>query len=163
MGDRQRAKPAGYLAGWIIVLLSTLISCACATASLGLIWEWGELPSFVEFAHAVLKGSILMGALAGIVSATICGFMVRHTPPGRIVLPILIPSVVVGVLTAPIFVLGSAVCIVMTQVLVAGVLGGRDEPPRRGDPTRCAACRYSLDGLDRATSPVCPECGRRLG
>lgn len=167
MDAKRSARPAGYLVGWIIVLASAIAGSACAAASFILVWQdagavSSPSPSPREFLLGMLRGGVLMGAPAGVLSATICAFMVRHTPPGRIVLPILIPSVIVGVLTGPIFILGSSVCILLAQLVAAGALGGRDEPPRRADPTHCARCRYSLVGLDRAKASVCPECGAAL-
>lgn len=163
-GAPQPAKPAGYLAAWLVVFASTIVSGVLACASLGMFWRgfgWSGR-DIVQLVSASVVFGPLVAAPVGVVSATLCCFTLKFTPTRRVIRLILVPSVIVGVVSAPFVNVYSAGFVVIAQVIVS-LLVRVPEDADAHDPNVCAECGYSLIGMDRAKTTVCPECGGEIG
>lgn len=170
--DTERPAPlAGYAKAWLIVFAATVVSDVLAYWSVMIVWSasrgWSRaIPSLSSFRAALHMTvfAILFAGLAGLISATICALLLRSTPTRRIVWPIFVSSVVVGVLTAPVFQIYSALMVIIAQIFVSIMLGApeSDDEIKPVDDEVCQECLYSLAGLDRSRTDVCPECGVAL-
>lgn len=158
----------GYWRAWWIVFFSTIVSGMLACASLftvSSIQVPGQGPPGFAGVAQIAMLSVLFGGIVavpvGVLSATACAFVLQYTPVRRIVLPILLTSVVVGVITAPVFIVFSAIGVLIAQFIASVLIGGQEMDRDGIDRMQCE-CGYSLLGLDRSKTSVCPECGEPI-
>jgi hypothetical protein len=165
MTGESSLHPSGFWSAWRIVFFSTIASGALASLTLMIAWlvahhgaGWfAEAPNAQEIMGVAIYASLCATA-GGMVSATICAPLLMRKPRRRVLRNIAITSLIVGVLFSPLFIF-SVVPVLIAQVIVSGVMCLDDE---KVGSSVCAKCGYSLDGLDRAKTTVCPECGEAL-
>lgn len=168
MPDLAPSRLASFEGAWAIVFLSTLASGVCT------VWVWalmsGSPAGFLSGTNPleIMLVSAIVGAVVaaplGVFSGTICAPFLTNRPKRTVAWTIAVCSFAAGPLTAPFIGLGSAVAVVVVQVLASLVLFVRFPNETRAVMAGrlCVGCGYSLTGLDCAKTTVCPECGEAL-
>jgi hypothetical protein len=172
MAEPAQPKLKGFARAWLVVFAATLVTGVAACWSrllashLALLYSptFNTTPPTLQ---AIMQGAltgVIIAAPVGVVSATICAPLLLRRPAQSLFATITLVSMVVGILASPCFHIFSAVLVVAAQVVTSVILFKKHD----GDSANlrrtkfCANCKYSLRGLDRAQTDVCPECGAGL-
>jgi hypothetical protein len=149
---------AGPVSAFVVLLIQRVQG---ANAS-----PWGSLSAtwLVVSAYAAIASAIV-----GSVGATICAGIIRRRRLQR-TLPFLFLATVVAESGAFILLwihgvgmlVFGPILIVVVQVIASFLVRGRRHAVWTASESQCASCGYSLVGLDRAKTTVCPECGEAL-
>jgi hypothetical protein len=167
MPDLSPSRVASFEGAWAMVFLSTLASGVCTVWVFALMSNSrtgvfsGTNPLELVFVSALLGA--MVAAPIGMVSGTICAPFLTNRPKRAVVWTIAGCSFA-GPLSAPFIGLGSALAVVALQVVASLVLFVKFPNTSRQVMAGilCGGCGYSLAGLDRAKTTVCPECGEAL-
>jgi hypothetical protein len=164
-----------YERAWWGVFFTTAVACPAIVIVLWIIASMNG-GGFILRGNTVVLGLIVPMLVAipiGAFSATVCAGIIRLRSLNQTLPLFFLLTVVAGVVGAPFMVLVFPVTLVLgpVMIVVAQVLASFVALSLKPDPRlvamemtgQCAHCGYSLAGLDRAKTEVCPECGAALG